>query len=331
MTFTGGFDLSSVSGLELVFDERADAEAVASAFRTEHYEMVMHAGDMAWVLPELVWHLEDLRVGMSYQNHYIARLASKFVKVVLAGTGGDELFAGYPWRYQLLDGSGGADFASGHYSYWSRLVPDDKKPEFLTKQTWAAVSDTPPRAAYERVLTPVADKDPLSKALYFEVKTFLHGLLVVEDKVSMAHSLESRVPFLDDDLVDIARRIPAPLKHSGPEGKRLLRLAMREVLPEHIVKKKKQGFSPPDQAWYRGQTMPYIETILLDSRTLSRGYFNQTFIRAMLREHFEGKVNHRLLIWSLLAFEWWNRMFVDGEPAARHAEWHVERGNRRSA
>src|SRR6266550_8152570 len=110
MTFTGGFDLSSVAGLELVFDERADAEHVASTFRTEHYEMVMHAGDMAWVLPELVWHLEDLRVGMSYQNHYIARLASKFVKVALAGTGGDELFAGYPWRYERIADKEGAGF-----------------------------------------------------------------------------------------------------------------------------------------------------------------------------------------------------------------------------
>ena len=99
MTFTGGFDMESVTGFEMVFDERADAEAIARLGPTEHYTMVMHAGDMAWVLPELVWHLEDLRVGMAYQNHYIARLASKFVTVTLAGTGGDELFAGYPWRY----------------------------------------------------------------------------------------------------------------------------------------------------------------------------------------------------------------------------------------
>ena len=99
MTFTGGFDMKSVTGFETVFDERADAEAIARLGPTEHYTMVMHSGDMAWVLPELVWHLEDLRLGMAYQNHYMARLASKFVTVALAGTGGDELFAGYPWRY----------------------------------------------------------------------------------------------------------------------------------------------------------------------------------------------------------------------------------------
>ena len=98
-TFTGGFDLSSANGLELAFDEREAAEEMANRLKTEHYEVVMHAGDMEWVMPELVWHLEDLRVGQCYPNYYVSRLASKFVKVVLSGAGGDELFGGYPWRY----------------------------------------------------------------------------------------------------------------------------------------------------------------------------------------------------------------------------------------
>ena len=118
MTFTGGFDMKSVTGFETVFDERADAEAIARLGPTEHYTMVMHSGDMAWVLPELVWHLEDLRLGMAYQNHYMARLASKFVTVALAGTGGDELFAGYPWRYTLVeDAHDPAEFERRHYGY----------------------------------------------------------------------------------------------------------------------------------------------------------------------------------------------------------------------
>ena len=136
MTFTGGFDMASVTGFEMVFDERADAEAIARLGPTEHYTMVMHAGDMAWVLPELVWHLEDLRVGMAYQNHYIARLASKFVTVTLAGTGGDELFAGYPWRYRLVEGlSDPAEFERRHYEYWTRLVADSEKQDFFSSQS----------------------------------------------------------------------------------------------------------------------------------------------------------------------------------------------------
>ena len=325
MTFTGGFDLSSVEGLELVFDERADAELAASAFRTEHYEMVMHAGDMAWVLPELIWHLEDPRIGMCYQNHYIARLASKFVKVVLAGTGGDELFAGYPWRYALIEDATRTDvFEQRYYEYWTRLVSDEEKPEFFLPDVWALVHDYAPRDVFRRVLEPAAGQDPISKALYFEAKTFLHGLLVVEDKVSMAHSLEARVPFLDNELVDIARRIPARLKHADADGKRLLRRAMVGLLPADLLEKKKQGFSPPDQSWYRGPTMNYIREILLDPRTLSRGWFQEQYVRRMLDEHTAGRVNHRLLIWSLLCFEWWNRLFIDGDAASRHGAWHAD-------
>jgi asparagine synthase (glutamine-hydrolysing) len=322
MTFTGGFDLSSVSGLELVFDEREDAEQAASFFRTEHYEMVMHAGDMAWILPELVWHLEDLRVGMAYQNHYIARLASKFVTVALAGTGGDELFAGYPWRYELLAGATDrADFDRRCYGYWSRLVPDDDKSSFFTGETWSAVRSHSPFEAYRAVIEPVDELDPVAKALYFEMKTFLHGLLVVEDKVSMAHSLEARVPFLDNDLVDIARRMPSHLKHADGDGKRILRKAMTPLLPAPIVEKKKQGFSPPDESWYRGETMSYISTMLRSSRARERGYFEPLFIDRILNEHASARVNHRLLIWSLLSFEWWNRLFVDREPAGHESPW----------
>jgi asparagine synthase (glutamine-hydrolysing) len=313
MTFTGGFDLTSVTGLELVFDERADAELVSSHFRTEHYEMVMHAGDMAWSLPELIWHLEDLRVGMSYPNYYIAGLAAKFVKVSLAGTGGDELFAGYPWRYELVSGiDDESEFERVYYGYWARLVSDVDKPAFFTPEVWAQAQDWFPYDRFRAALEPARGLDPLSKALYFEAKTFLHGLLVVEDKVSMAHSLEVRVPFLDNELVALGERIPARLKH-GREGKQLLRKAMEPLLPAEIIEKRKQGFSPPDRSWYRGPTMDYIRELLLDPRSLDRGYFQPPYVKRVLEEHLEGRVNHRLLIWSLLCFEWWNRLFMDGD------------------
>jgi len=316
MTFTGGFDLSSVTGLELVFDERADAELIASHFRTQHYEMVMHAGDMAWVLPELVWHLEDLRVGMSYPNYYIAGLASKFVKVALGGAGGDELFAGYPWRYELVAELDEPEaFDRAYYGYWSRLMPDSDKIGFFTHEVWSQARDYSPFDVYRAAIEPAAGLGSLEKALYFEAKTFLHGLLVVEDKVSMAHSLEVRVPFLDNAVVALAERIPARLKHGGGEGKELLRRAMAPLLPERVVEKRKQGFSPPDQSWYRGPTMDYVREILLDSRSLERGYFQPAYVRRVLEEHLEGRVNHRLLIWSLLSFEWWNRLFMDGDAS----------------
>ena len=209
MTFTGGFDLTSVEGLELVFDERASAESLSSRFRTEHYEMVMHEGDMAYALPDLIWHLEDLRVGMCYQNYYIARLASKFVKVTLSGAGGDELFGGYPWRYeQVADLQRDDDFERAYFDYWCRLVPPSEHGSFFTAATREAAGGLDAFDVFRDVLSPVRGLDPYSKALYFERKTFLNGLLVVEDRVSMAHSLEARVPFLDNGLARPRRAHP---------------------------------------------------------------------------------------------------------------------------
>jgi asparagine synthase (glutamine-hydrolysing) len=314
MTFTGGFDLTSVEGLELVFDERSSAESLSSRFRTEHYEMVMHEGDMAYALPDLIWHLEDLRVGMCYQNYYIARLASKFVKVTLSGAGGDELFGGYPWRYENVAGlHRSADFERSYFDYWCRLVPPSEHGSFFTASTREAAGGLDAFDVFRDVLAPVRELDPLSKALYFERKTFLNGLLVVEDRVSMAHSLEARVPFLDNGLADLAGRIPSQLLCSGGEGKPVLRAAAAGLLPDDIVRGRKQGFSPPDRSWYRGPTMDYIRAILLDERSLSRGWFEPDALRRTISEHIEGRINHRLLLWSLLSFEWWNRLFLDGE------------------
>ena len=314
-TFTAGFDVADASPLEVAADERADAEVVARDVGTEHYGVVLHAGDMARVLPELVWHLEDLRAGTCYQNYFVARLASKFVKVVMAGTGGDELFAGYPWRYaRVRDAQNRADFLDAYYGYWCRLLSDAERREAFSDEVWSAAGTTSPRESFERVtahLDPTLD--PVEQALYFEQRTFLHGLLVVEDKMSMAHSMEARVPFLDNELVDFALRVPAQVRAGSDEGKVLLREAARRFLPDALVRKRKQGFSPPDQTWYRGRNLNYVRDVLLDPRSLGRGLFRPAFVERIIREHAESRCDHRLMIWSLLSLEWWQRLFVDGE------------------
>ena len=135
-TFTCGFDLSSASGLELAFDERQKAEFLSNRFKTEHYDIVLKAGDMERVMDKLIWHLEDPRVGQSYPNYYVSKLASKFVKVVLSGAGGDELFAGYPWRYyNSIDQEGINEYVENYYDYWQRLIPDRDKNKFFLKKT----------------------------------------------------------------------------------------------------------------------------------------------------------------------------------------------------
>jgi asparagine synthase (glutamine-hydrolysing) len=347
-TFTGGFDLSSASGLELAFDERAAAEEMANVLKTEHYEVVMHAGDMEWVMPELIWHLEDLRVGQCYPNYYVARLASKFVKVVLSGAGGDELFGGYPWRYFSDVRDGDRDgYLRGYYAFWQRLVPDEEKGDLFNGTVLRELGD---HSAFD-VFQGVFDEWPggldsregyLNGSLYFELKTFLHGLLVVEDKLSMAHSLETRVPFLDNELVDFALRLPPALKVPAlalavsvdenaigkrqllevdrADGKAILREAMQRVLPEAAAQRNKQGFSAPDASWFRGESIEYLNRLLRDPKARIYEFFEPAYVARILDEHTSGRINRRLLIWSLLSFEWWCRSFLESFPARTQGE-----------
>jgi len=338
-TFTGGFDLSSASGLELAYDERPASELLSNQFKTEHYEVVMHAGDMENVLPKLIWHLEDLRVGQCYPNYYVARLAGKFVKVVLSGSGGDELFAGYPWRYYRGVQAEGPDaYYRAYYDYWQRLVPDDERPAFYNAATYALVKDVNPLDTFRAVFAEGRQsldtlEDVVNASLYFEIKTFLHGLFVVEDKLSMAHSLETRVPFMDNELVEFAQRIPPRFKlaelavaprvdeddpgkvlrygsRPGADGKLVMRRAMTRLIPESIIQRTKQGFSAPDASWFRGESLNYVNALLGNPKARIYDFLEKAYVSRMLEEHCSGRINHRLLIWSLLSFEWWLRKFL---------------------
>ena len=336
MTFTAGFDLSSASGLELNFDERVEAEFLSNVLNTEQYEMILHSGDMEQVIPDLIWHLEDLRVGQCYPNFCVSRLAGKFVKVVLSGAGGDEVFGGYPWRYQRgMAATDAASYHGNYYKLWQRLVPDGEKSTFFNERTFrqmAGHSTADAMRSVYRADMPLETQDDFANAsLYFELKTFMHGLLVVEDKVSMAHGLETRVPFLDNALVDFACKLPphhklgfdesAPsvdenvLRPKGSDirtatGKRVLRNAMLEVIPPEVTNRKKQGFSGPDATWFRGQSIDYVNALLRNPRGLIYDYIRPEYVVRILDEHTAGKHNHRLLIWSLVSFEWWLRKFM---------------------
>jgi len=321
-TFTAGFDLTNVNGIEQGFDERQQAEMLSYLLQTEHYAVVLHSGDMPAAMDRITWHMDDPRVGMCHQNWYAAKLASRFVKVCLAGTGGDELFAGYPWRYRLALGDGEqGEFENRYFDSWHRLLPADELPLLFSPDLRDRDLGGSVRASYDRMWAGAPEWNPelsrtdnmLQRSLYFEFRTFLNGLLVTEDKISMAHSLESRVPFLDNDLADLAWRIPARLKlHTesleanadsyidSTDGKLCLRQAMEGILPKTFLYQQKKGFSPPDENWYRGPSMSYIQEVLLDKQTLERPWFDRKFLKAKLNEHFEGKRNHRLLLWSLM-------------------------------
>lgn len=328
-TFTVGFDLNSASGLELGFDERAQAEYMSWLFKTEHYEMVLKAGDMERALPHVVAHLEEPRVGQSYPNYYAAKLASRFVKVVLTGSGGDELFGGYPWRYySALENDGFESYIDKYYQFWQRLIPND-----LLQRAFAPaaskIAGISTRDIFRDVFRHHASEltrpeDYINHSLYFEAKTFLHGLLVVEDKLSMSHGLESRVPFLDNDLVDFAMRCPVRLKlrKSTPvarfnenesakyvnrtaDGKAILRQIMQRYVPAEIAMAKKQGFSPPDASWFTGESIDFVRRRLFSRDARIYHVMDPTILQALVQEHLDGKTNRRLLIWSLLSVEAW--------------------------
>lgn len=326
MTFTGGFDLTMASGIEMLFDERKDAELMANIFDAQSYQMVMRPRNLEMIMPKLIWHLEDPKVGMTYHNFYIAELASKFVRVVLGGTGGDEIFGGYPWRYRLgLNNKNDADFNKNLYNYWQRLVRVDDHKDFFTSSVYSGTKNYDLFTLFNNIFSDweySGDNEELNKCLFFDIKTFLRGLLLMEDKISMAHSMEARVPFLDNKLVDFMLNIPFKYKvdlnilmHnndlSSLGGKKILRKAIKGLVPEKIIKKEKQGFSAPDASWYRGPSLNYVKSILLNKKSLNRGYFQPKFINKIICDHLSGRFNHRLLIWSLLCFEWWNRIFID--------------------
>ncbi len=326
-TFTVGFDLSSASGVELAYDEREKAERMSYLFKTEHYEMVLKSGDMERCLPRVAYHLDEPRVGQSYPNFYAAKLASKFTKVVLSGCGGDEIFAGYPWRYYHGQNNLNFDqYIDAYYAYWQRLVPNSEMREFFDP-IWTDVKQVDTKEIFRFVFNNQSpsiksNEDLINSSLYFEAKTFLHGLLVVEDKLSMAHSLETRVPLLDNDLVDFGMKLPLRFKLNNldkqhkinenevsekfsqiqrtSDGKMLFRKLMKKYIPEEVANREKQGFSAPDASWFKGESIDFTKKILLENDSPIYNYLSKKKVESALENHINGRENKRLLIWSLL-------------------------------
>lgn len=341
-TYTIGFDLHSASGIELAFDEREKAEYMSYLFKTEHYEMVLKAGDMERVFPKLVWHIEEPRVGQSYPNFYAAKLAGKFGKVVLSGAGGDELFGGYPWRYyRAVVNNSFDEYIDKYYSFWQRLLTPAEQSHVFAP-IWSQVSHVKPKEIFRSIFKThdsefTRPEDYINHSLYLETKTFLHGLLVIEDKLSMANSLETRVPFLDNDLVDFAMQVPTRLKlgnlkevislnenepgnktakyfEKTKDGKLLLRKAMQKYIPEKITGREKQGFSGPDASWFKGESIEYVRQKLYNPKARIYDFMDRKSVQSIVNDHLEGRQNKRLLIWSLLNMEHWCEIFLQQSP-----------------
>jgi asparagine synthase (glutamine-hydrolysing) len=216
--------------------------------------------------------------------------------------------------------------------FWQRLV-DNRHLQKLFAPIWPEVKHVWTRDIFRDVFRNRDSRlerpeDYINHSLYFEAKTFLHGLLVVEDKLSMAHSLETRVPFLDNELVDFAMRCPVTLKLNNlhevmrinenepgdkqgkyflktNDGKQILRDVMREYIPDDIAAGVKQGFSAPDASWFKGDSIDYVRKQLLTRKARIYQYLEPQTAHELINEHLHGEQNRRLFIWSLLSIEHW--------------------------
>lgn len=316
-TFTCGFEMADVEPQDAGVDERPNAERLAALYQTCHYSRLIRSGDMALALPALIRCQEELRLGMTYQNYYAAHLASRFVRVTLGGIGGDELFAGYPWRNGRAARCQSRDeFDAFCNNTYQRLVPESKWDDLFSPAVRREIGDFSAKDSLKSVFS---DRDPdddfLHCSLLFEMRTSLHAQLLLEDKIQMAFSTDYRTPLLSNRVVEFALSVPAAWKLGERNGKLVYRRAVDKLLPADLVAANKQGFCPPDRSWFRRVTMPYIREVLFSKRAQERNVFNRQYVDRILDEHKCGSADRRLLIWSLLCFEWWSRIWLDGDVA----------------
>ncbi|MCI0640035.1 MAG: asparagine synthase (glutamine-hydrolyzing) [Gemmataceae bacterium] len=348
------FDLDSV-GADRNVDEREYSRLVAGSYGLERVEHLLPQDVLPSVLLDYALVMEDLRMGVGYPVYCIAQRVARDAKVVLSGTGGDEFHAGYVGRFQTVGVAAhgppnGPEARSmqGLLSTWKqrlkRWLRGPKPPttdqlyrsllHFMIKpKDWAAAF-TPqflaeahgfdPDSVMDEFFNQCPSTDWRDRVLYVDAKTYLAGLLAFEDKVSMAHSLETRVPLLDNELVDFVLDVPFDALWQGDTGKILFRESVRPWVPDKIYTKPKMGFGPPDSSWYRGKLRPWIESMLSPPLTQERGIFRPEYVETVLEQHFSGQKDNYYLIWSFLNLEAWCRAFgFYGAATLRASSWHV--------
>jgi asparagine synthase (glutamine-hydrolysing) len=334
-------------------DERPYARAMARAVGAEHRDVVVSHGEFLDALPHLIWQ-EDKPIAFpsSIPLYFVSRLAREHVKVVLTGEGADELFLGYPWyratawnerlgraywalapqrfRRRVRALTGRLPKAVRRYADRSFLALDPG-PRSLFYENFAAF----PTALQSRLLTEpsvLAERDPYAEALrcyeeapggtlarmsHADLQTYVVELLARQDAMSMAASIESRVPYLDHELVEHVVAMPARFKLRGWRTKAVLKTALRPLLPPEILARRKMGFVVPFNRWFRGPFWPVVQEFVLGSRTARRGLFSPSALQTLAEEHRAGAAEHGPRLWLLVNLEIWQRIFIDGEdPAA---------------
>ncbi len=322
------FDLAGV-GDDRIVDEREFSRAVAGHLGIAHVELELAPTALMNSLHRTVDALEEPRMGMAYVNYLIAERVAQDSKVVLSGCGGDEILGGYVGRYAHLRQPYTSVGATGG-GLLARLLGRIQKPvgpsldpmrrilemycfpiasgevgAAFTPAMRSAGADDAVATALGSLLRSCPSEFDWDRLMYADAKTYLPGLLMVEDKLSMAHSLEARVPLIDNEVIDLAMSFDWEILYDGFTGKKVFRDAIRDWVPAIVADKPKMGFGPPDASWYRGPLQPWIRKILSPQRIAARGVFQPAFVERAVQDHMSGAANHLPLIWSLLSFDAW--------------------------
>ena len=343
-SFTLGF---SEPGLA---DERPYARLAASQYGTRHHETTITAKEFADFLPKFAWYMEEpVCEPQAVALYYVSRLARDYVKVLISGEGGDEAFAGYqtyrgilwlerlksilrPLNRTLSSGLTGVNrvlgsHRVGKYAPLMRLPFEDyyysrtSSPfhyfnahanELYSKDFAASADKDYSLAAVTKYLGNGAGRGKINRMLYVDIKTSLpDDLLLKADKMTMANSIELRVPFLDHKILEFAASLPENFKVRGFTTKFIAKRALRHRVPREILERRKAGFPVPYESWFRKELKGWISAILLDRETLSRGYFNCGCIEQMIsKDSRSGGLSRELF--SLVALELWHRAFLEG-------------------
>jgi asparagine synthase (glutamine-hydrolysing) len=345
-TFSIGFD-------EPQYDELEHARTVARHFGTDHHEFVVRPDGLS-ILDRLVEHFDEPFADSSaIPTWYVSEVARRHVTVVLSGDGGDELFGGYD-RYlpharvaqfdrlgipggrrlagavwpRLPHGARGKNFLrhvsrdeNGRYLDSIAFFQADEKEDLYSHDVRRALAQWSAEENIGARLARFSGLSHHSRMMRFDFETYLpEDILTKVDRMSMAHSIESRVPLLDNHVIDFAATLPAELKIRKGRRKHILKEAVRSLLPAHIIDRRKQGFGIPLGVWFRNGLTDVFSDVLRSPRTRQRGYFEPAFVDRLVEEHLAGRRDHTLRLWQLMVFELWHRQYMDAPGAGAPLE-----------
>jgi len=335
-----------------IIDERPYASLAAKRFGTEHYETTISSREFADFLPQFAWHMEEpVCEPQAVALYYVSRLAKNYVKVLVSGEGGDEAFAGYQtyrgvlWLERLKCALGPfVGLVASGASYLNRSIDNERLRKYIPLlassfdnyyygRTYApaAYFNSQFHKLYSRDFAGFVNKDfsvmpvrehlhsgnaesVLNRMLYVDTKTTLpDDLLLKADKMTMANSIELRVPLLDHKILEFAASLPENLKVRRLTTKYIAKAALRSHVPDEILHRKKAGFPVPYEMWLRTELKGWLRDVLLDGQTSARGYFDRRSIEGLIAENSRsGKYSKELL--SLAVLELWHRSFLAGAP-----------------